>query len=651
MSAIWGKLSYQSMIGKTDHQIMEEPFHQCRIDEFRHEEDEHVLLGFGNQHFTKEAQNEKQPFLSDSYCFVADVMLDNRQELIKRLGLDFNQNEMADGTILFKLLKKFGDTCLPWLLGSFAFFFYDKKNDLVILATDSVGSRVLYYGYENRTLYFSTLQESIKREWESIGKHPKWNKRFLSDMLALNELTLFYEASETAVLDLYKIEPGQVVRIHNGELEKQYYWDPVKNIKERHFITDEECKSEFHTLWSSCVSVCLRARENTGILLSGGLDSTSVACFAAPILKERKEALYSYTSIPEKDFVYQGNSYYLSDEQKNVEKTAAYLGNVQCHFLNLPGKDGWQNAATYARELEMPYKSLQNQCWMEESMEQARQDHCSIMLTGQYGNTTISYGNFETHFATLFCSARFIELYREINAFHQRTHYSRKEIYRDMAGILPARIKEKICRLNKNNGRKMFDEVFVNCELLEQYDTRKRFLQKKMNQGRDLFMTMREYRPFMAFRDALSQLGEMETKNSLYRGVIMRDPTRDKRLIEFCMSLPEEQYVNNGVTRRLVYEYLKSDIPDHIILDQSHKGLQSADTGFRLKRNWNQIDPQLEALLQTEEAAKLLDVEKTKKALGELKEHIETKDNFEVLRLLSAILMIQFVRQDQSMEF
>lgn len=639
MSAIWGMFDDDNLIDELENQLMEEPFHHCRIDEFRHKQDSHLLLGYGNQLFTTESEYEEQPFLLENYSFTADVVLDNRDELLQKLKWTSDQGRISDGTILFEILVKYGFDCLQWVRGSFSFFFYDKNKNQIIMATDSVGSRVLYYSYEQNVLCFATLQEAVKAVWRKKGRKIEWNERFLSDLIALDDLTLLYEPAETAVLGLYKIEPGQAIVIQNKKLSKQYYWDPAENIKENCSMSDEECKKEFRELWKSCVSDCLRTKDNVGILLSGGLDSTAVACFAAASLSEKRKKLYSYTSIPEKDFKYEGNPYYISNERKAVEATADFLGNVECHFLDLPGKDGWQNAASYAHEIEMPFKSLQNQCWMEECLIQARKDQCSIILTGQYGNTTVSYGDFATHFATLLCSGKLSMLYHEINAFHEKTRYSRKLLYKEMLEWIPRRLKEK-------HVQPTFDNVYVSKELIRKYNTKERFLKKGMNQNRGTPMTIQEYRPFMAYRNALSHIGEMETKDSLYRGVLMRDPTRDKRLIEFCMSLPEEYFVKNGVARRLVYDYLGADIPEHILKNRNRKGLQSADTQQRLAKNWKLIYPQLEKLLESEEAKHFLDIRKSEEELKLLKDPMEMQDTFEILKFLSSLLMIQFIQQN-----
>lgn len=80
----------------------------------------------------------------------------------------------------------------------------------------------------------------------------------------------------------------------------------------------------------------------------------------------------------------------------------------------------------------------------------------------------------------------------------------------------------------------------------------------------------------------LQTQGLYDTKYSLYFGVLFRDPTKDKRLLELCASFSPDQYVFNGLERRLVREYLDDYLPDRERLQYKYKGRQAADKVKRL---------------------------------------------------------------------
>ena len=94
-------------------------------------------------------------------------------------------------------------------------------------------------------------------------------------------------------------------------------------------------------------------------------------------------------------------------------------------------------------------------------------------------------------------------------------------------------------------------------------------------------------------KNALRQVGEYEIKLSLATGVIPRDPTRDKRMIELVLSLPPEQFTHDGQERRLVRRYLRGYIPEKILTEEFHKGRQGVGSGELLARQWEQIRKEL----------------------------------------------------------
>jgi asparagine synthase (glutamine-hydrolysing) len=59
-------------------------------------------------------------------------------------------------------------------------------------------------------------------------------------------------------------------------------------------------------------------------------------------------------------------------------------------------------------------------------------------------------------------------------------------------------------------------------------------------------------------------------------GIDLRDPTADKRLYEFCFSIPPEQYIADGHSRSLARRALKERIPESTRLSYK-RGLQGAD--------------------------------------------------------------------------
>jgi asparagine synthase (glutamine-hydrolysing) len=59
-------------------------------------------------------------------------------------------------------------------------------------------------------------------------------------------------------------------------------------------------------------------------------------------------------------------------------------------------------------------------------------------------------------------------------------------------------------------------------------------------------------------------------------GIDRRDPTSDRRLVEFCLAVPTEQYLRDGVPSSLLRRAMHARLPP-VVLDEHRKGLQFAD--------------------------------------------------------------------------
>lgn len=75
-----------------------------------------------------------------------------------------------------------------------------------------------------------------------------------------------------------------------------------------------------------------------------------------------------------------------------------------------------------------------------------------------------------------------------------------------------------------------------------------------------------------------------------------RDPTNDLRVARFCLSVPEEQYVQNGVDRSLIRRATVNYLPDKIRLNQRTRGVQGADGVHRMAASWDVLSRKLKRL-------------------------------------------------------
>ena len=126
-------------------------------------------------------------------------------------------------------------------------------------------------------------------------------------------------------------------------------------------------------------------------------------------------------------------------------------------------------------------------------------------------------------------------------------------------------------------------------ELLGKYEINETIYREIRKNGGGMIDSEEQMCAFQFDKVSLAQLGMYDTRLSLMSGVLVRDPTKDKRLIELCLNLPIECYVHDGVERRIAREYMSGIVPEQILQQNRRRGLQSADYVDRVLRNWEQI--------------------------------------------------------------
>lgn len=631
MSAIWGAISLEGKeISKATGTRMWQAYEKCKIDRREEVCRENVLMGCGIQYFVKENRMEKLPIVEEDYFFTADVVLDNRSELLRKLQIS-EERVIPDGEILWRMYRKYGEDCLNSLLGSYIFVVYNKKENTISVVSDATGTRCLYYRYENGMFYFSSLIEAL---WQP-GEKRKMNERWLTDFLALDNLVGITECTETMYQGIYKVEPAHLIKIKKDGIEKKCYWNPKpKKLKLK---SDEEYKQKIIEIFSEAVRCLLRA-DKTGMLLSGGLDSSSIACFAAPELKKRGETLHAFTSVPDKKYQSDMGEFNLTDESEKAKKTGEFLGNVENHLIQLSGEDSWTAHYVIKKGLEIPYKSPQNLQWLIQGLQEAEKLGIRIVLEGGYGNVTISYGNPVTYLDTLLWQKRFLSYVKEINYFGEKYHWGKKQRLKVMLDMAKSYYFPQ-----KENS--VLGKAYIKKEKVQEFMTESRISQIAEKRAKRR-MDVATNREVMLDRIQCSHKGEIKTKESLMTGVLFRDPCMDKRVIEFCISLPPEQYCYHGVTRRLVREYFQEIVPEHITKDERY-GCQSADMLWKLQQNWNVVYKEMNEIFERNEESTIVDVKTAEADLKKMGENIMAQESFDFIRLFYTAMLLETINENE----
>jgi asparagine synthase (glutamine-hydrolysing) len=175
----------------------------------------------------------------------------------------------TDTEVLVHLYEEMGTGLLEKINGMFAFAIWDGKRRRLFLARDRIGIKPLYYSYNSNGLAFASEPKALLRLPWVVGR---LDPQGLSHYLTYD----FIPAPYCIYEDIRKVLPGHQVVYEGGELRCERYWDlDLSDRFEGDLDEGEICK----LVWNEfCRGVKARLISDVplGVLLSGGIDSTSV---------------------------------------------------------------------------------------------------------------------------------------------------------------------------------------------------------------------------------------------------------------------------------------------------------------------------------------------------------------------------------------
>ena len=185
----------------------------------------------------------------------------------------------SDTETIVHLYEQYGDDCVKYLRGMFAFAIWHQSRRRLFIARDRLGIKPLYYRYEGNTLLFGS---EIKAILAYPGVKPEFNHGTLAEYLSFG----YIAGEESMYAGIRKLMPGHILAVdERGQLETSSYWDLEVRV-DAGDRPSEYYVSRYRELLEDCVSSHLMSDVPLGVFLSGGLDSSAVAALTTKIRQE-----------------------------------------------------------------------------------------------------------------------------------------------------------------------------------------------------------------------------------------------------------------------------------------------------------------------------------------------------------------------------
>lgn len=228
-----------------------------------------------------------QPMFSEdgSIAIVYNGEIYNFRSLKKILsdkGHEFKTH--SDTEVIIHAYEEYGQDCLQYFNGMFAFAIWDSNKKSLFLARDRFGKKPLYYAFFDNQFIFGS-------ELKSILKHPSARKEI--DLSALSKYLAYeYVPSPYSIFkNINKLEAAHKITLKNGALKKERYWD-IAFVRVRPFNL-ESAEAEMLKLLKESVARRLVSDVPLGVFLSGGLDSSAVVYMMSQLMDPKEIKTFS----------------------------------------------------------------------------------------------------------------------------------------------------------------------------------------------------------------------------------------------------------------------------------------------------------------------------------------------------------------------
>lgn len=479
----------------------------------------------------------RQPFFGWNKVLVFNGAIYNFPELKKKLnGFGYIFKTETDTEVLLAAYDHWGEACVQYFNGQWGFAIYDLEKETLFCSRDRFGIKPFYYTWIDGDFYFSS-------EIKAFQKISGWKSR-LNQTRAYEYLAhgMHDHTAETFFKGVFQLRGGHnLLFSKESKVEKIKSYYDVKKI-DQSSVLENEAVDQFSTIFKEALRLRLRADVKVGAALSGGLDSSSIVL---TIPEVRKVENFSTFSVVYKDKKISEEKYVKAVLDK-AEVEAQILSPDYNYYKKSRKQILWHQEAPYnGIGVEAQYAMF----------EKVRGRGVSVMLDGQGADEILAgyekfyWGWMQANKLNPIKNIRLIYQVASIHDFSPQAVWSvaksyflsNKKMHQDIIKISP---EEDKCfrRKSEKSIRQMSENLLSGL--------------------------------------GLSALLHYEDKNAMAFGIESRVPFLDHHLVEFCLSLPDDLKIKNGIRKWILRESRKKVLPKNLLTRYDKLGFATPENDW-----------------------------------------------------------------------
>jgi asparagine synthase (glutamine-hydrolysing) len=471
----------------------------------------------------------------------------NYLELREELGRE-NFVSTSDTEVILFAYRKWGADCVNHLRGMFAFALWDEGGQTLFCARDRFGIKPFYYMVRNGVFYFASEVKALLPFMDDIATDLDGFKDYLTFQFCLAGKTLFKGVQE--------LLPAHHIRLHNGSIQVNRYWEVYYNADYNH--TGRYFEQQLDRLLQESVAFHLRSDVPVGAYISGGLDSSAVASLAA----DRQEAGAMIGFLGK--FASHGGEF---DESPYARALAEWKG-FDLYEVDISAADFIENIRRVI--YHMDYLAAGPGAFPQFMVSQLAARHRKVVLGGQGGDEV--FGGYARYLIAYFeqCikgaiegtmhDGNFVVTYESIipNLVALRNYKPLlQEFWRE--GLFEPMDRRYFRLVN----RAPTLEDGINWAKLEPYSARETF-NRIFNGGNVQKESYFDLMTHFDFKTLLPALLQVEDRMSMAHGLESRVPLLDHPIVELAATIPADIKFKDGEMKHIFKQVTRPYLPEII---------------------------------------------------------------------------------------
>ena len=476
---------------------------------------------------------------------IADARIDDRGGLCDTLDVPLAQRaQIADVELILRAFAKWGADCPRHLLGDYAFCIWDSAKHTLFCARDHIGARPLYYAVANGRFVFASAVEAVLAA-------PGVPDALDETMVATHLGSMMVSDTRTFFRAVCKLPPGHTLTVEAGRSGEpagtprlKRHWFP-EHAPLSPPASDDAVREQCLELLQRSVRDRLRGvRGSVGAHVSGGLDSSSVAVLAAQELRNQgRPPPVAFTWLPDLEGAPPQPAH--AQEYALVDAVCAQEGMQTCYgaltreiVLALLQLDGaLPNVLVHVNE--------------EVTQRQAQTHGVRVLLSGWGGDECVSFSG-RGHWPWLLLSGRWRKLAAECRAQDSPAWRFLGSVGVEL--IAPSLLQRlRWLREGRGNPKRRW---IVNPEFARRT--------KPLTASSRRPIGVRGIQMALLHGGHLAERMEGWAASGGRRGIEYRYPLLDRRLLEFALGLPPEQFRRGKERRWLMRNTLRTVLPPEV---------------------------------------------------------------------------------------